>query len=80
MKKSILRSIILMIAVSFFIYSCDDSGEEATGKSILRISLTDSPGDYKAVYVDIQEIRVNATDDENSGWVTLEDINAGVMI
>lgn len=78
MKKSIIRSSILLIAMSFFIYSCDNSSEEATGSSILRISLTDSPGDYKAVYVDIQEIRVNATDDENSGWVALENINAGV--
>lgn len=78
MKKSIIRSVILLVAVSFFIYSCDDSSEEATGSSILRITLTDSPGDYKAVYVDIQEIRVNGTDDENSGWVTLDNINAGV--
>lgn len=78
MEKSILRSAFLLILLSFFIYSCDSNGDDPTGKSILRISLTDSPGDYKAVYVDIQEIRVNATDDENEGWVALEDINAGV--
>ncbi len=79
MDKSFLRLVFILISVSFIFFSCDSTNEdEATGKSILRISLTDSPGDYKAVYVDIQEIRVNATDDENEGWVTLENINSGV--
>ena len=68
--------LVLTIAASLLV-SCD-SNNEITGKSILRIRLTDSPGDYKAVYIDLKEIMVNATNDENSGWVTLENINAGV--
>ena len=76
--EKIARTTMMLIIISAFVFSCDNSNDDLTGKSKLRISLTDSPGDYKAVYVDIQEIRINATDEENSGWVTLENINAGV--
>lgn len=58
--------------------SCNDESDNGSGKSILRIHLTDSPGDYKAVYIDLREIRINATDDDHSGWITLDNINAGV--
>lgn len=79
MRKIQSVSVLVAFAMIFSLPSCDNSSsEEATGNSILRIRLTDSPGDYKAVYVDIQQIRVNASDDESSGWVTLENINAGV--
>lgn len=78
MKNLVRTSFLLLVIMSYSLLSCDSSNDEITGKSILRISLTDSPGDYKAVYVDIQEIKVNASDDENSGWVSLENINAGV--
>jgi len=77
MKNAFKVSFLLALVSAALFYSCDNS-DESTGKSILRIHLTDSPANYEAVYVDIQEIRINATSDENSGWVTLENIHAGV--
>lgn len=74
-----MKFLLPIVIVVFALFSCDNSStEEVTGKSKLRIKLTDSPGDYKAVYVDIQEIRVNASNEDESGWVTLDNINAGV--
>ena len=73
-----MQSLLLILVMGFTVFSCNSSVDEVTGKSKLRIKLTDSPGDYKAVYVDIQQIRVNATNEDESGWVTLENINAGV--
>jgi hypothetical protein len=78
MKQTIVKMAMVLLAPTVFFFSCDSNDEVTTGTSILRIKLTDSPGNYKAVYVDIQEIRINATDAENSGWVTLDNINAGV--
>ncbi len=69
--------VIAALLIFFTMVSCS-SDEDQSGKSILRIHLTDSPGDYEAVYVDIQEIRINATSDETNGWVTLDNINTGV--
>lgn len=73
-----MQSLLLILVMGFTVFSCNSSYDEVTGKSKLRIKLTDSPGDYKAVYVDIQQIRVNATNEDESGWVTLENINSGV--
>lgn len=78
MNRSFPLTLSLLLFIAIFTISCTDNNEEATGKSILRISLTDSPGNYKAVYIDIQEIRINTTNDEDEGWVTLENINSGV--
>lgn len=77
MSALFIKSLLVLGVSATLLASCN-SNEELTGTSILRIRLTDSPGDYEAVYIDIQEIRVNATNDESSGWVTLENINAGV--
>lgn len=77
MKTTLKFLVLFLLASGTFFYSCDSS-DDSSGKSILRIHLTDAPADYEAVYVDIQEIRINATSEENSGWVTLENINAGV--
>lgn len=77
MKNALKISLLIVLASATLYYSCDNN-DDSTGKSILRIHLTDLPANYEAVYVDIQEIRINATNEENSGWVTLENINAGV--
>ena len=41
-----------ILALSFALFSCSDSEENAR----LEIRLTDAPGDYEAVYVDIQGV------------------------
>ena len=51
------------------IYACskDDTNSSTTQ---LQIHLTDGPGDYQQVNVDIQEIRVKMSDD-TSQWITI---------
>ena len=73
-----LLLLLLFVGVIFYACTSNEDVNNATGNAHLRIYLTDAPADYKAVYVDIQEIRVNATDDAENGWVTLDNINDGV--
>ena len=61
----------LLSGLAFFIVSC--GGENTTR---LEVRLTDSPGDYKEVNIDIQDVQVNSSDG-NSGWVSL-DVKKGV--
>lgn len=60
-----------LCAVSLLI-SCEDND---TGTARLELRLTDAPGDYEEVNVDIQEVKVNVGDDTNgdddSGWQSL---------
>lgn len=59
--------------------SCDKNHEEQIAEySTLKISLTDSPGDFEAVYVDIQGVKVYSITEQDSGWISLPDIHTGM--
>ncbi|MCB0503176.1 MAG: DUF4382 domain-containing protein [Bacteroidetes bacterium] len=60
-----------------FFISCSDNNENNFTK--VRVVLTDAPGDYEEVNIDVQEFRVNYTDSENDGWMTLDLDNPGVV-
>jgi hypothetical protein len=44
---------------------------ESSKNAFLQVSLTDAPGDYQEVNVDIQDVQVNADENANSGWKSL---------
>jgi len=69
MKK---LTILLMLALSVFgIYSCS---KDKDGNAKVRVMLTDAPGVYDAVYVDIQRIEFNV----HNEWHTLNPVVPGV--
>ena len=51
---------VLISAVLF--YSCSDDNERGTTQ--FRVSLTDSPGDYQQVNVDIQSVEIHRSGDD----------------
>ncbi len=70
-----LKFLAVFTALSILAISCNDD----QGNSRLIISLTDSPGDYNAVNIDVQSIEVHrSTGNQESGWITLNGVNAAV--
>ena len=64
-----MKKTIGILALSIALFSCSDSEENAR----LEIRLTDAPGDYEAVYVDIQGVEIHADEGNTSnGWKSLE--------
>src|SRR5215203_1965455 len=65
MKKS-----LIILLVPFILWSCDNhDGETAR----LEVRLTDAPGDYEEVNVDIQGVEIHSEDGNPSqGWMSLE--------
>ncbi|MCC7245393.1 MAG: DUF4382 domain-containing protein [Saprospiraceae bacterium] len=61
-----------LLAFALILFSCNKDEQDTT----LRIRLTDGPGDYQQVNVDIREIRVKTSQD-TSKWLSLQ-TNAGV--
>lgn len=57
-----------------------DSTDNQSGSSKFSVYLTDDPSTYKAVNIDIKEVRVKYSDDSTSddGWKTLPLTKAGV--
>lgn len=60
--------IFSLLALAFFTFSCEKN-EEAS----LRIKMTDAPGDYQEVNIDIEQVsaQIDADDPNQSGWYDL---------
>jgi len=71
MKKTLL---IALAAFFAFFFACKK--DDASNSVTLNIRLTDGPGDYQQVNVDIKEVRVKSASD-SSQWITLN-TNAGI--
>ena len=65
----------VLISTVIFI-RCSDN-ELGTAQLVVR--LTDAPGDYQEVNIDIQSVEVNVSENgSSSGWMELENTNTGV--
>jgi hypothetical protein len=73
MKKAILNLALIAVFASFF--AC----QKEIGTATLNISLTDAPGDYSEVNVDIRGIEFHVNEGERTtGWNRLNNFNPGV--
>ncbi len=70
MKKVLLT--LLVIVTAFIVYSCSDDGQ---GSAKFSLRLTDSPGDFEEVLIDVQEVRVSfQSEGEETSWITLNGV------
>ncbi|MFD2832163.1 DUF4382 domain-containing protein [Gramella sp. AN32] len=79
---------ILMLALiaSVGLQSCsEDDGSPNGGKANLTVRMTDAPGDYDAVLIDVQGIEIHVTsetelegDVDGDGWIAVDDVQTGV--
>lgn len=85
------KSLLVATLISVGLVSCNDDDSDGSSSEManLSIRMTDAPGDYDAVFIDVQgiEIQLEADDDldaaddnetEGSEWVTVEDVNTGI--
>ncbi|GAA4848559.1 hypothetical protein GCM10023331_36580 [Algivirga pacifica] len=60
-------------AVAVFGFTACESNE--SGKAIFEVRMTDAPGDYENVFIDVQSIEYNS----DSNWVTMESAQPSVF-
>lgn len=75
MKKALL---LLTFCSTIFYYACNKNNVSLSGQSKISIFLTDGPGVYSKVNIDIQDVEVNTGNDSSSGWQSLQMIKRGV--
>ena len=69
-----MKRIAGFLLLSVFWLACSDDNQTAK----LEVKLTDAPGDYQEVNIDIQSVEVHSSEgNQNSGWTTL-DVKEGV--
>ena len=76
MKRVFFFLGFIALAASIVFFSCQK--EASNGKARLQVFLTDDPGDYEAVYIDVKDVMINVTNDTSSGWQSLGGVSAGV--
>lgn len=58
--------------------ACSNSDSDGSPeKTRLQIALTDDPGDFSEVWIDVKEIRINSSDADDQNWVPLPGVKAG---
>lgn len=74
--RKITAMLIVALAVTM-LYSCENDSD-ADGKARVKVSMTDAPGDYKQVIIDVQDVKVKSnTSADEEGWVSLSGVQPG---
>jgi hypothetical protein len=74
MKELVKLGVVALIGVLTLVFvSCSN---DDSGTARLEVRMTDAPGDFEEVNIDIQDVQVNRGDDD-SGWQSLT-IESGV--
>jgi len=75
--RLIISALILPIVLLSVLNSCKKNSTN-DGNARLQVYLTDDPGDYEAVYIDVKDVQINVTGDSSNGWQSLQTVNAAV--
>jgi hypothetical protein len=77
-NKLILMSVLALM--SFTIACSNDGNSESNQSSSISIKLMDNPAGYDKVFVEIVDVMVKRSDDNNdeNGWESLNAINTGI--
>jgi hypothetical protein len=75
--KPTLASLLFLGLSTFAFYSCTKEGSAGNDKAKMQVYLTDDPGDYDAVFIDVQDVKINYSTDPDNGWVSLNNVSRG---
>ena len=68
----------LLALGALFMAACSKSESSDGGRARLQVALTDDPGDFKAVYIDVQEVNISYTENDDNAWQPLPGIRKGL--
>lgn len=66
--------LLLSVAAITFFSSCKKNGA-GDGNARLKVYLTDDPGDYEAVYIDVKDVQINVSNNGDE-WQSLSGVKA----
>ena len=72
-----LKICTLALLTTLFLASCSrekNNSDVSANKARLQVALTDDPGDYQEVIIDVQDIKINVSGDSLEGWESLANV------
>ncbi len=76
MKSNFIPSLFACLLFTFSLGSCSDKDSDEKAK--LEIRLTDDPAAYDAVFIDIKDVQINVTGEDDKGWQSLPGVKKGI--
>jgi hypothetical protein len=77
-RKTIIGIVAVVVVSPFLFMFCSKTGRGERGQGNIQVSLADDPGDFDAVYIDVQDVQVNLTGNADNGWESLPGVRKGV--
>lgn len=79
MNIRFLPALATAAALMLTLGGCSKKNDAGAGPGRMEIRLTDAPGDYQAVNIDVQRVQVHVADNEDAnGWQTLTLVRPGL--
>lgn len=77
--KKFTGFLLATVAITMF-YSCSEDDDQKDNTARVVVHMTDAPGDYDAVFVDVVDvmIKADASSGDDQGWTSLGNIRTGV--
>ncbi|MGX7667362.1 DUF4382 domain-containing protein [Flavobacterium pedocola] len=76
--KKYLLGLLAFASISAVSISCSDN-DDTEGTSRVTVRMTDAPGDYDEVNVEVVDVMIKSSSDTGeSGWISIGNINPGV--
>lgn len=77
-KNYLLRG-LLVVFLSVLLVNCSDNENTNDGTSRVIIKMTDNPGDYDHVYVEVLDVLMKSNNNpDEAGWVSVGEVNQGI--
>ena len=74
--NKVTKTVLALIVASIFFYSsCKKEESNSTQNATVRVHLTDAPGLYKEVNIDIIRVEIHS---DQTGWISIDSANAGI--
>ncbi|HUP11167.1 MAG TPA: DUF4382 domain-containing protein [Niastella sp.] len=71
------KTILSFSLLTFFVATLTSCAKHEAGSSRMQVYMTDDPGDYEAVYIDVKDIMINSSSDSSKGWTSLANVQHG---
>lgn len=77
--KSYLLGFFTMSLMGLVLVGCE-SNNDASGTSTIMVRMTDAPGDYDEVNIDVRDVLMKTTTDgdDSEGWVSIGNVTPGM--
>src|SRR5687768_3184429 len=76
MKSNFFPFLFVCSLFTLCLGSCSD--KDSAEKARLEVRLTDDPAAYDAVLIDIKDVQINVTGDDDKNWQSLAGVKAGI--